>query len=122
MGGGGQAITTTNTGESESIAWSTTAKNAIRLGALVEYTRSGPVTIYGKLDNQAVEQAILKGYCKMDRAENIYERKEPQNLGCTFCDFEAGTVEEYNRHVVRHLLFGLKYYQHELIFNACQSD
>ena len=57
-----QDVTTTSTGESESLAWATTAKNAIRLAAMVEYTRPNPVEIVGRLDNQAVEQAIRKGY------------------------------------------------------------
>ena len=57
-----QGVQTTNSGESEAIAWGAATKAAIKLAAMVEYTRPRPVAINGHIDNQAVELAIKKGF------------------------------------------------------------
>ena len=59
-----QVIQTTNSGESESVSWTGSAKAGIKLAAMMEHTRSKPVTIIGKIDNQALQQAIAKAHSK----------------------------------------------------------
>ena len=55
-------VQTTNSRESEAIAWGAATKSAIKLAAMVEYTRPQPVAIKGHIDNQAIDQAIKKGF------------------------------------------------------------
>ena len=57
-----QAVQTTSSGEAEAVSWGSATKGAIKLAAMVEYTRAKPVEIIGLIDSQAVEQAINKGY------------------------------------------------------------
>ena len=53
-----QAVQTTSSGEAEAVSWGSATKGAIKLAAMVEYTRAKPVEIIGHIDSQAVEQAI----------------------------------------------------------------
>ena len=52
----------------------------------------------------------MQGRCIVDEAENVYDVKEPEHLGCVFneCQYEASSFYELQRHHAAHILFGSK--------------